>query len=134
MSNPIPIFYGKIIKGRGFNPDKQELYLHYLESLTDQEVQVTVQKKRKLRTIPQNNYAYGVVLKQLSDYTGHTVTELKEIAKKDLGFVRYLRLKNGKVHEITRSSATFDTKEWEEYMRRLRQMGDEFGIFIEEPK
>lgn len=97
------------------------------------EVTVTVEKRRKTRSLKQNSYGYGVVLKELSEFTGYTVGEVKEVAKKELGFVRYIQLHDRPPREVTRSSATFSTVEWEEYMRFLRQWGDECGIYIPDP-
>lgn len=127
-----PLWYGKIHNGN-FYPNQPDHYLSYLANLNDCDVQLTVEKKNKRRSNQQNRYGHGVLLKQLSEHTGFTVTELKELAKKDLGLVRYVERKNGAMVELTRSSATFTTTEWEQFMVRLRQMGDEAGIYINEP-
>lgn len=101
-------------------------------------VNVGKNRRKKFRSLAQNAYGYGVVLKRLTDYlserTGYTQGQIKEIAKKELGFVDLKPTKNGKhLLEITRSSATFDPSEWEKYMAFLRQWGDEEGLYIPLP-
>lgn len=110
-----------------------ELLTEFLIPLEGKTLEVVIREKRKLRSSKQNSYGYGVALKMLSDYTGFTVGELKEAAKKELGLTKKLRKKDGKILEITRSSSTFSTVEFEEYMKLIRRWGDEVGIFIPEP-
>lgn len=97
------------------------------------ELFINVAQRKKTRSLKQNAYGYGVVIKELSEYTGHTPQQLKEYVKRELGLVEVITLPNGKITEVTRSSATFTTVEWENYMKFFRQLGDENGIFIPEP-
>lgn len=125
----IPIFQGKIVQGL-FDPYDKEKYFIHLSTMDNEEVEVKVEKRKRRRTLKQNNYAHGPILNALSEVTGHTVGELKEISKKELGLVKSVRRKDGREIEITRSSATFTTDEFTKWCNLLKQWGDEMGIYI----
>jgi len=52
-----------------------------MDTFVDGEVSVTITKQRATRSQEQNAYYFGVVLRLLSEHTGHTVDELHEYCK-----------------------------------------------------
>ena len=49
--------------------------------LRDGEVLITIERARATRSLEQNRYYFGVVLRLLSEHTGYTVDELHEYCK-----------------------------------------------------
>lgn len=125
-------FKGLINQGKLAIADKST-FNSYIANLRDGEIIISVEKPKKIRSLNQNRYGYGIVLKQLSEFTGYDQSEIKVAAKKALGFVTRIEM-GSKVYESVRSSATFSTVEWEQYMTLLRKWGDEAGIYIPEPR
>jgi hypothetical protein len=82
----IPVFQGTILQGNIlFHVPKQfKEYLAQLENNqpNGQPVNVIVEKWKDQRTLSQNRYYWGVVLKIISDDTGHEPEELHEFFKK----------------------------------------------------
>ena len=86
----------------------------------------------KPRSNNQNRYAHGIALQTLSDYTGFTVQEVKEVLKKEFGFTRLIEL-NGKTVEVLRSTADFSSAEFEDFMSKTRMFAAQMGCMIPEP-
>lgn len=93
----------------------------------------------KGRSNPQNSYYWGCMVQILSEETGYTPDEVHEIIKHK--FLTERRLYHGgkpnyKVTELeySRSTASLDTKEFEELMSKIRQWASiDLGIWIQEP-
>lgn len=86
----------------------------------------------KGRSSGQNRYGHGIVFDLLADHTGYTVDQVKTWLKKEFGYVEYVRI-GDKMLEIPRSTATFSTSEWEDFMSKTRMLGSELGVYIPEP-
>jgi len=85
---------------------------------------------RNMRSLKQNGY-YFFLVKLLSDHTGFTKDEMHEILKvsclsKNVSF-------NGKDITIAGSSTDLNTKEFEEYMILVREIGTELKVFMPLP-
>ena len=65
-----PIFGGTICDNK-LMLDKGESFRQYLAGLNGKRVQVTVEKIKHKRTHSQNAYYHGVVVKLISQHTGH---------------------------------------------------------------
>lgn len=121
-----PIFYGTALNGKLKIEDK-EGFNTYLASLNG-DVQILVEKRRKQRSLNQNNYYWGVVIPMLADQFGYESEEMHEALK-------YMFLKKGKVELPTvRSTSSLTTVEFEDYMTRVRRWAlQEQQILIPEP-
>jgi hypothetical protein len=91
----------------------------------------------KSRSDQQNKYYWGCVVQILSDELGYTQEEVHEIIKDKFLCVR-VPLKNPKGLEIfgwiKKSTTSLDTKEWEEFMTKIREWASQvLGIWIPEP-
>lgn len=73
-------FHGTVEQGK-FSPDNPENFKKSFIQYEGKRVTVTVGKERKGRTIPQNSYLHGVVIKGLADYLGYELQEMKGIIK-----------------------------------------------------
>lgn len=92
---------------------------------------------KKQRSNSQNKYYWSVVLERLSNHTGYTTNEIHEILKN-----RFLKgwktLKNRKNEyieaEYARSTTDLNTKEFEDYMTKVREFASiVMGCWIPEP-
>lgn len=90
----------------------------------------TLERPKKLRSLKANSYAHGRVLQALAEHTGYCVKELKDMAKAELGFVHEVRTPSGGIREIPRSSATFTSQEFSQWVDLLKYWGDLNGIYI----
>ena len=112
----IPIHKGVITDGKLIleSPSK---FTSYLETLEGKHVEVTVRKQRSQRSLSQNNYYFGVVVKILSDETGYELEEMHDILK-----YQFLK-KGGENGEFERiiSTSTLTTAEFEEYLEKIRR-------------
>lgn len=87
------------------------------------------------RSNNQNRYYWGVVINMLSEHTGFTPSEMHEVLK--YRFLSYPRILISKTPEkvlIAKSTTNLTTKEFEEFMTRVRQWASiDLGLWIPEP-
>lgn len=112
MAKVVPIFYGTVTNGKMTVEDKKGLEEH-IASL-DGDVQITVEKKRKKRTVRQNRY-YWLMLKWIGDELGYTPDEMHSIFGQ-----MFLLVRDGKF-SFVRSTKSLSTMEQEEYHANIRQ-------------
>jgi hypothetical protein len=80
-----------------------------------QDLEVIIRKPLKLTSTPQMRYYYGVVIKLISDYTGHTADEVDSILKG-----KFLVRVDSRGLKYTPSKTAITTSEMEEYLRQVR--------------
>lgn len=123
----IPIFQGTIAKGQLRTGVE---YHKWLATLEGHEVEVTVRKKRKQRSLPQNKFYWGIIVEMLSDFTGYSREEMHEALKeKFLGSERdeHGLMKIG-------STTTLTTDEFIGYTNKIIiWAAQELGVFIPDP-
>ena len=122
----IPEFPGNIENGKLTITDRQALkrWLHTLKG----KVYVTIKKKRKKRSTPQNAYMWSCVYKIVSNHTGYTLEECHQLFGKM--FLKYE--KNG--HVFIKSTTKLSTVEFEDYMESIRRFASmELSLWIPEP-
>jgi hypothetical protein len=126
----VPIFYGEVKNGR-LVLEKRGEFEKYLSSLKG-EVQITVSKRKKPRSLAQNAYYWGVLIKMVSEAIGVIPDEAHAL----LGslFLKVGVQASGKRYEVVRSTTSLSTREFEEYTAHCRNWaGLELGIYIPEP-
>lgn len=121
------IFYGTIEKGRIVLTD-QSLFTQAKASLEGKEIQLTLTLKKKDRSLNQNRYYHGVVVKTLSDFTGYEREEMHDS-------LRMLFLRDeSKVIPTLRSTTDLTTVEMEEYLAEIRRWAaKDLNCFVPEP-
>ena len=79
----IPIFKARRIRGkRLLKFQHEERFREALERFKEGTIlEVMVRKAGKPRSLPQNRYYWGVVVKMLADFTGHTAEEMHDALK-----------------------------------------------------
>jgi len=117
------------------NPDELKRAFSYAERLLSQKgkCHVVVQYKKPTRSISQNNYYWGVIIKMLSAETGFTAEEMHEALKFHILGWKQIKFE-GKLYAIPRSTKDLNTTEMEEYLEHCRCIGAEhYDILIPLP-
>lgn len=98
--------------------DKKRLYKE-LNKVKPVPYWIELKIDRDKRSNRQNRYFHGVVLPLLSEHTGFTTDEIKSLLK-GMFLTYYKDLPNGLSVELTKGTAELDTKEFEEFMDKVR--------------
>lgn len=89
--------------------------------------------EKKIRSLNQNAYYWGVVLKLIADHTGELETDLHE-AFKEMFLPKGTILLGGVERIVSRSTSHLSTVEMEEYLAKIRAFASlELKCFIPEP-
>lgn len=104
-----------------------------LSSFEGKKVVIEVTEHKRTRSDLQNRYYWGVVLKYLSDETGHTQEELHEIMK-----LRFLKpvamIFNGVAYNIAPSTTKLNTGEFSTFIEQIRDFASaELSCYIPSP-
>lgn len=91
----------------------------YLQSREGKDVILRLGKPVKVRSNNQNRYYHGVVVKILSDDTGHTTEEMHEILKAKFLGRKFVTIGSVEV-EVTKSTTDCTTEEFEHYLEQIR--------------
>jgi len=75
-----PIFRGTIREGK-INLDNPARFAAHLKNYEGKRVEVVLRKEKSQRSLNQNSYYHGVVVKTLSDFTGYDPEEMHEVLK-----------------------------------------------------
>lgn len=107
----------------------------FLDSVDGEQITLVFEKyfEKRYRSLQQNNYYWGVVVATFQDYTGYTKEETHEVLGK--AFLTYEKVspKTGRKAVFVKSTTDLDTKEFEEYMQKCRELGMKYGLNIPEP-
>lgn len=107
-----PIFYGEVTDGTLgiYNKDRLK---KWVQSLEGEKIELTVKKKRKKRSLPQNSYYWAVIVDILGNQFGYTPDEMHEALK-----WKFLRLDRDL--PTVRSTADLTTGEFIEYIEQIK--------------
>lgn len=131
MKTITPIFFG-FAKNGVLEFENLVEYQIWLEGING-EFELTINERKKQRTIDQNSWYWGVVLPVISESTGHTPEELHEVFK-DMFLGKKTILWNGEEKKIQGSSASLFTQGFGEYIERIRAEVATMGITIPDPE
>lgn len=120
MATIVPIFQGEVQDNILLIKDKLK-YNQWISSLIG-DVEIIVRKKKKIRSIKQNKYYWGVVLDLISKHTGEDVEDLHNHFS-----YKYLSSsgKSGKLHS-RKSTTQLSTVEFGEYIDKIIAWAWEF--------
>jgi len=128
MKKVIPKFRGTPTNGV-MSVRNIEQFTRYLHTLEGVECEVVVKKYRKQRSLPQNNYYFGVVCVVLGNKIGYTVDEMHSA----IGLKFLLVSEEGKPDYI-RSTTDLDTDEFNDFLEQVKQWAAEFhNCYIPDP-
>jgi len=110
-----------------------------LAAMKDGDVVVTVQRKRPSRTVNQNAYYWGVVIKAISDETGQGLESIHEFLKRECN-AQHVEMTNRTTGEqydawIGGSTASLNVNDFYDYVERCRAWAGTFlGLTIPDPE
>ena len=111
------IWPGVITQNQVIEYDDLDGYMLYLGTFAPGErVESVVRKERKYSSLPQNRYYWGVIVKIISDYTGHTPDEIHDVLK-----WKFLVQEDEKHIKYVPSTSDLTTAEREEYHAQCRR-------------
>lgn len=125
MSKLFPNFLGKVSNGK-FIPENEDGYTVWMMNLEDKECLLTIGEKKNQRTMSQNKYYNGIILKLIGEHLGYDLTAkfLKKIVNVD-----------GKDMVVVRSTTSLTTEEMSNYIEKCKRFSAiELGCFIPEPE
>ena len=125
------IFYGKVVNNvlEFYNKPSFDRALMFLNG---EEVQFTIEKKKKQRTNQQNRYYRGVVIKMLAEYFGYGPEEIEELHHQLR--VKFLPRYQKGPFEFTKSTTMLSTTEMIDYTENIRRWAaKEYKLNIPDP-
>jgi len=123
----IPIFYGKVEKGK-LVLDNPEKFIVYLSGLEGKRIEATVKRESNTRTGQSNRYLWGVVYAIISEHTGYDPEQVHDAMKEKFASKR---LDNGLM--ITERTSKMDTVRFSRYVDDIKRWSAEFlGCYIPE--
>jgi len=103
-------------------------------------ITITIQRKRKVRSTPQNAYYWGCVVPLIQsafvDSWGERKTkeEIHEFLKREFQFTEHVNEQTGEIIKVGKSTTENTTVEFEEYLEDVRRFAEEwFSILIPLP-
>lgn len=110
----------------------RDMFNRYIQAFNESDtLYVTIKKVtgRKIRSLDQNSYYWGVVISILCDYTGYEKEEMHEALK-----MKFLTIEPARGLPYTISTADLSTVHFNKYIEIIKRWASiEFGIFIPDP-
>lgn len=132
MKRPTPRFRAKVKDGKLEYKSPEKFYAHLWGFRPGDDLVVTVDRDRPKRSSQQNRYYWGVVLKVISEVTGHTQEELHEVFKRMFLPRRIVKFKD-KEYPLPGTTTETDSAEFTEFIERVRAEAGTLGISIPNP-
>lgn len=126
-----PMFTGVMSGGR-FVPDSPESYRLWRSSFKEgAPVEVILRKKRRQKSVRQQNYYRGYICRILGDHLGYTSEEMHRVLQAE--FFLYTR-DDGLQYIRSTKKSEWTTVEWEEKVEEIIRWAAEFhGVVLLRP-
>lgn len=100
-------------------------FIEEVKGFTGKEVEIIVQRKRRLRSIPLNRYYWGVVVKMLRDRLeelGHEVSLeiVHDFLKSRFNYKEFVNEKTGEVFALPQTTTQMTNTEFMMYMEKVK--------------
>jgi len=110
----------------------RELLSDVIKSLEGKDIIITIEKRRKKRSNPQNSYYFGVVIplmkhgfyNSLGEHVG--TDEIHTFLKNRFLFKEIVNENNAEIIKMPQSTTELTTIQFEEYLDKIREFGLEF--------
>jgi len=134
------VFVGFVDDAGHFALDNATAFREYVQQFKGEEVEVTVERKRRQRSSAQNRFLWGACLPAIAEHCGYDHHEMERLHY-DLLSVRFgttaiAPLMDGAPPRIvpTRTSSELNTAEFSDYLEWLvRFAAEKFGVVISFP-
>ena len=120
----------KVLNGK-FKKNR-DLISDVIKSLEGKDIIITIEKKKRKRSNPQNNFYWGIVLpmmqtgfyNNLGEHVG--IQEAHEFLKGRFLFREVVNQELGEVIKLSKSTTELSTIQFEEYLDKIREFATEF--------
>lgn len=120
-------FTGRFEKG-SLKLDKRPKFLELAKRLEGKKIMLCIEEFVPLRTISQNRYYHGVVVKMMASHLGYKPDEMHEALK-----MKFLGTHEDGELPSCRSTTDLDVKEFGEFLENVIQLAAESGLLIPLP-
>ena len=124
------IFTGEL-KGGKVVPKNPRYVRGSLQLYNDCDIRVIVERRKRNKSRKQLGYLFGVVYPEISQHTGHTITELDALMKHK--FLKQKVLWRGNELLVTNSKALLTSNELAEFITEVIREANDLGIEIPLP-
>jgi len=107
------------------NQDSKQILFHHLKRCTGKKV-IKIASYRKKRSVNQNEYYWGVVLKYLAFEAGYTADEMHELMKRKFLAYQKTNQKTGEIETFSGETKGLNTEHFEEYLEKVRTFAFDF--------
>ena len=122
------------IENKHFVPENKEWLKDQLSKYEGKQVrlEITGLSKKVERTLKQNNYYWGVVVKYISDEIGDSKDDIHSVLR--TMFLSVEKLINDVSFMFIKSTTDLDTKEFNDYVTECRNWASSFlNLYLPEP-
>lgn len=129
-----PVENGHITKGC------REAIAKALQSLNGKFAKITIEEKKKVRSLAANRYYWGYVIPPIVNMFnehGNNVDaeQVHEFLKDEVGKLsQVVILPDGGRKKISGSSANLETMEFQEYLLKVKVWASDWGVYIPDPE
>lgn len=125
-------FPAKVADGKLAFQNPTAMFAHIWKFRPEDELVVTIEKRKQQRSNQQNRYYWGVVLPVISHETGHSVEELHEIYKRMFLPRKLIKYKE-REFPVPSSTTDCDISDFTSYIERVRAEAANLGINVPGP-
>lgn len=132
------VYHGKV-SGGCLRIANRKLFDKELEQHEGKEVEITIIRKRRIRSTQQNRYYWGIVLPLIIDGlkelgTRVDVEDVHSFLKSKFCTIQVVNEETGQVEQVPKSTTELTTTGFMEYKAEIQQWAAEFlGISIPDP-
>lgn len=134
-------YFGKVNNSGQLHIIHRKQFDKELELLAGKEVEVLIRKKRRYRSLPQNNYYWGVIVPMVQEALINTWGEkniskeqVHEILKRECNKKELINEETGEFLTYGKDTHDLSTTEFNEYIEKCRQWSSMWlNIDIPEP-
>jgi len=107
-------------------------FREHCKTLIGKELVLTLSDRKKKRSLLQNNYYWGVIIKILSEELGYETEEMHEVLKSLFIPPKEIIIK-GIPFEVRKSTSKLNKKEFMEYKDAIQRWAASMDIYIPDP-
>lgn len=111
-----------------------------VQNFEGKEIEITIKRKYKQRSLPQNAFYWGVIIPMFQELINEHWGEIKsseeihEILKSQCNYTEKVNQQTGEITKIPQSTTELTTAGWLEYEQKIRQFAmDFFNATLPEP-
>jgi hypothetical protein len=128
VNSLVHLFRGKVVQGKiVFDPGETDRMTNAVKGLEGKLIELKLGKLKKIRSMSQNRYYWGVVIALFAEHVGLDAEEMHAALK-----MKFLQKHDGPM-ETVRSTTDLSTEEFQEYLEKCKQLAAEMGVEIPDP-